>query len=106
MGNSLWKFVFYALAVVVGFCGVVGSLLVFGYQVFMWLYWGQWIPISLADLWLPPYWTVGWLDVHKIVVRWMSWPLVVSLLLVGVVGAWLLGVIAQLPTWADDELPR
>ncbi len=33
--NSLWKFVFYALAVLVGFCGVVGGLLVFGYQVHM-----------------------------------------------------------------------
>jgi hypothetical protein len=80
----------------VGVMVMIAGILVFGYQIFIWLLWGNWFPYRTREFWFNfylPITTTGWDSVDKII-SWISeFPLCVVTFLFGL-GIFLTGVIA------------
>lgn len=91
------------IAMVIAFGGIFGGLAVFGYQVYLWLYTGEWFPFSLADLWPPPYWSNGWIGVHKAVVWFMGMSVALVLFFGGIIASGICEIVENVREALLDE---
>ncbi len=87
IGKDLKEAVCGILSAIGGFlfvAGVIGGLIVLGYQVYVWLYTGEWMPLPISLFFGdPPYWNEGWIGIHKIIVWLLKTPLSLAVFVVG-----------------------
>jgi hypothetical protein len=80
----------------VGVMVMIAGILVFGYQIIIWLLRGNWFPYTVREFWFNfylPITTTGWDSVDKIISWIAEFPLCVVTFLFGL-GLFLMGVIA------------